>query len=187
MNISAIIMASGLSRRMGTNKLLLDFKGKKVYRYILDLVEGLDFDQVILVSSYEEILSDGRGRGFDVVFNKNNFIGKSESIRLGVNRAKKENALMFFVADQVLLSSQTTGDLLEAFEGNPVITYPKAGARRGSPVIFPPKYREGLLVLEKDQGGMILAEGEEKNEVQIEDERQLRDLDTYEDFLRLGD
>ena len=30
MKISAIVMASGLSRRMGENKLLLDFKGDKM-------------------------------------------------------------------------------------------------------------------------------------------------------------
>lgn len=60
MKISAIIMASGLSRRMGENKLLLDFKGDKLYEWTFDLVEEIDFDDVILVSSYDEILDDAK-------------------------------------------------------------------------------------------------------------------------------
>src|SRR5699024_12174248 len=107
MNISAIIMASGLSQRMGKNKLLLELKGKKIYEYVYDLMDQLSFDQVILVSSYNELLEEAKKRGYKSIYNDNNIIGKSSSIKLGINNAKEDNALMFFVADQPLLTSQT--------------------------------------------------------------------------------
>ena len=75
MKISAIVMASGLSRRMGENKLLLDFKGKKLYEHTLDMLEKSKIDEVILVSSYKEILEDGEKRGFKTVYNDNNEVG----------------------------------------------------------------------------------------------------------------
>ncbi|MGO3018079.1 MAG: nucleotidyltransferase family protein [Anaerococcus sp.] len=179
MNISAIIMASGLSQRMGKNKLLLELKGKKIYEYVYDLMDQLSFDQVILVSSYNELLEEAKKRGYKSIYNDNNIIGKSSSIKLGIKNAKEDNALMFFVADQPLLTSQTVEKLIKAYEENQFITYPKTDKRRGAPVIFPSKYRQALLDLKYDEGGMLIVKGEDKNEVEIEDVKELWDIDTY--------
>lgn len=179
MKISAIIMASGLSERMGKNKLLLDLKGKKIYQYVYDLMDEISFDEVILVSSYDELLAEAEKRGYKAIYNDNNIVGKSASIKLGVNNAKKDNALMFFVADQPLLTAETVRKLIEAYEEKQYITYPRTEKRRGAPVIFPASYREGLLGLEYDEGGMLLVKGEDKNEVMIDDVKELWDIDTY--------
>ncbi|WP_243342517.1 nucleotidyltransferase family protein [Anaerococcus sp. AGMB09787] len=179
MKISAIVMASGLSERMGTNKLLMDLKGKQLYQWTFDLLEEVAFDEVIIVSSYEEILEDAKNRGFKAIFNDNNQVGKSASIKLGVDAVDGENAMMFFVADQPLLTADTVNKLIDAYEKNPIITYPRTDKRRGAPVIFPNSYREGLLGLKYDEGGMKLVGGEDKNEVYIEDVSELWDVDTY--------
>lgn len=179
MKISAIIMASGLSERMGKNKLLLDLKGKKIYQYVYDLMDQLSFDEVILISSYDELLEEAKNRGYEAIYNDKNEVGKSSSIKLGVNKAKKDNALMFFVADQPLLKKETVKKLISAYQENEAITYPRTEKRRGAPVIFPASYRDGLLSLKYDEGGMILVKGEEKNEVMIEDVKELWDIDTY--------
>ncbi len=172
-------MASGLSERMGTNKLLMDLKGKQLYQWTFDLLEEVAFDEVIIVSSYEEILEDAKNRGFKAIFNDNNQVGKSASIKLGVDAVDGENAMMFFVADQPLLTADTVNKLIDAYEKNPIITYPRTDKRRGAPVIFPNSYREGLLGLKYDEGGMKLVGGEDKNEVYIEDVSELWDVDTY--------
>ncbi|MGI5949989.1 nucleotidyltransferase family protein, partial [Peptoniphilus sp.] len=156
MKISAIIMASGMSERMGQNKLLLELKGKKLYEWTFDLMEEIDFHEVILVSSYDEILEDAKKRGFKAIYNDKNEVGKSSSIKLGVNNTDKDCAMMFFVSDQPLLKAETVKKLIEAYEKNQAITYPRTEKRRGAPVIFPPKYREALLGLKYDEGGMIL-------------------------------
>ena len=45
MKIDLILMAAGNSRRFGSNKLLYEWRGKKLYRYMLDALleaaEGL--------------------------------------------------------------------------------------------------------------------------------------------------
>lgn len=187
MKISAIIMASGLSERMGKNKLVLDLNGKKLYQYVYDLMDEIDFDEIILVSSYDELLDEAEKRGYKSIRNDDNIVGKSSSIRLGINNAKKDNGLMFFVGDQPLLTADTVNKLIKAYEKKQVITYPRTEKRRGAPVIFPPSYRDDLLGLRYDEGGMLLVKGQDKNEVMIEDVRELWDIDTYRNLEEIRD
>lgn len=187
MKISAIIMASGLSKRMGENKLLLDFKGKKLYKWTFDMVEKVKFDDVILVSAYDEILKDAKNRGFKAIFNSENEIGKSSSIKLGILNCDQDSAMMFFVADQPLLSPVTVKKLIRSYKENENITYPRVQKRRGAPVIFSNKYRKDLLSLKDDQGGMMLVKDDNKNEVYIDDVKELCDIDTYKNLEELED
>lgn len=184
MKINAIVMASGLSKRMGENKLFLDFKGKEIYKHTLDLLKELDLNKVIVVSSYDQILNEAKEMGFEAIHNDDNEVGKSSSIRLGTQACDNES-LMYFVADQPLLTIETCNKLIDAYKENEVITYPVVNDRRGAPVIFPNSYKEDLLKLEGDQGGMILAYKQEVNKVEIDDESELLDIDTvkaYEDM-----
>lgn len=185
MNISCIIMASGHSKRMGKNKLFLEFNNKKIFEYTLDLVKEVDFKEVILVSSYDEILKYGENLGFKGVKNLNSEIGKSSSIHLGVNKVSENLPMMFFVCDQPLLSLDTVNKLIKAYNKNNLITYPVINNRRGAPVIFPPEMKEELLSLKNDQGGMLLVKDKNRNEVPIENEEDLVDIDTEEDYENL--
>lgn len=185
MNISCIIMASGHSKRMGKNKLFLEFNNKKIFEYTLDLVKKVNFKEVILVSSYDEILKYGENLGFKGVKNLNSEIGKSSSIHLGVNKVSENLPMMFFVCDQPLLSLDTVNKLIKAYNKNNLITYPVINNRRGAPVIFPPEMKEELLSLKNDQGGMLLVKDKNRNEVPIENEEDLVDIDTEEDYENL--
>lgn len=185
MKINAILMASGLSQRMGENKLMLEFKGKKIYEHTLDLLEEVGFDEVIVVSSYDEILEDAKARGFVAICNTDNEIGKSSSIKLGVRETDEDANMMFFVADQPLLRKETCEKLIESFKDTKLMTYPVVGMRRGAPVIFPASYRDKLLSLEADQGGMIFAKDGKTNKVPIENEDELLDIDTIEAYENL--
>ncbi len=185
MKINAILMASGLSQRMGENKLMLEFKGKKIYEHSLDLLEEVGFDEVIVATSYEEILEDARSRGFVAIFNTDNEIGKSSSIKLGIRETDEDANMMFFVADQPLLSKETCEKLIESFKDTKLMTYPVVGMRRGAPVIFPASYRDKLLSLKDDQGGMIFAKDGKTNKVPIENEDELLDIDTLEAYENL--
>lgn len=178
-------MASGLSKRMGENKLLLEFKGKKLYEHTFDLVDSLNFSEVILASSFEEILKDGQSRGYKAIMNENNEEGKSASIKIGIENSNEDNPLIFFVADQPLLSKESVEKLIKTYEKNEVITYPFVNRRRGAPVIFPNTFRSALHSLKGDAGGMALVKDNPVNEVQIKDERELMDIDTYESYEEL--
>ena len=109
MRISFIYMASGFGSRFGSNKLLVPFKGKELYRHGLDCIcqaagelekEGHQ-TEVLVVSQYEAILKQAESRGLLAVPNRFSGEGITASLRLGTSSASPETeALLFSVADQ---------------------------------------------------------------------------------------
>ena len=55
MRVTAVIMCSGFSRRMGENKLLMDFRGKRMFEYTVDTVKKAGFYKTVVVTAYDEI------------------------------------------------------------------------------------------------------------------------------------
>lgn len=188
MSISGIVMASGSSRRMGENKLLLKLGDKKVYQYLLDTLESADLDEIIVVSIYPEILDKAKKKGFIPINNNNPTAGKSQSIIQGIKAAKNYNNYMFFVADQPFISLDTINSLIKTSLEKDLISFPTFNDKRGNPVIFPNRFRDDLLRVKKDQGGMMLVNTDNSVGVEVGNELELMDMDIksdYEELLRL--
>jgi molybdenum cofactor cytidylyltransferase len=181
-------MASGYSRRMKRNKLLLGYKGKTMIERTLDTVLKSDFSQRILVAREKEILQLGKNSGFITIKNKHADKGISESIKLGIKSSNGCDGYMFFTVDQPLLAEKTINILIKVFYQDPsYIIVPQYKGRRGSPVVFPKKFKEDLLGLEGDIGGKIII-NKSLNQVrfvEIDDEKSLFDVDTKEDYEKL--
>ncbi|AOY78343.1 molybdenum cofactor cytidylyltransferase [Clostridium formicaceticum] len=186
--ISAIIMASGYSRRMKRDKLFLEYKGETLIQQTIDKVLQCDFSQIILVAREREILQLGRKSGISVVENKNADRGMSESIKLGVAYADDCDGYMFFTVDQPLLNTSIIHKLLQFFwQDKTYIVVPHYEGRRGSPVIFPKKFKQELMALEGDVGGKVIINKylDEARFVEIDDEKSLFDVDTQEDYEKI--
>lgn len=188
MKLEAVVMAAGLARRMGTNKLLLRLGDKFVYEHILDTLTQGNFSRVHVVSAYEEVLAGAEKRNFNPIYNDQNKAGRARSIVLATRAADEDSALAFFVADQPLLTLETIERLVKSFEATDLPTYPVYKNIKGNPVIFPKIYREGLLNLKEDQGGRVLLKNCLVNEVEINSPLELKDIDTradYEDIIKV--
>ncbi len=110
--ISLIVMASGLARRFGENKLLSELDGKPVAEHILkklSSISGLESDyEKILVCRNEELKELGEKYGFKTVENTEYEKGQSESVKAGILSASDSTrGYMFFVADQPFVSCET--------------------------------------------------------------------------------
>lgn len=186
--ISAIIMASGYSRRMKKNKLLLKYKGRTLIQQTIDMILKCDFSQIILVAREKEILQIGKNSGLTVIENKKADRGISESIKLGVTYAGDCDGYMFFTVDQPLLNASIINKLLQAsYKDKSYIIVPHYAGRRGSPVIFPKKFKQDLLHLGGDIGGKIIINKYSKQVsfIEIDDEKSLFDVDTQEDYKKI--
>ena len=189
--ITAIILASGYSKRMGQNKLLLKFKGKSLIENTIDTVLQCGFSEVILVAREEEIIEIGNRNRLKVIKNENAVKGISESIKLGVMQGKETGGYMFFTADQPFLSIDTIKALTAEFsENSEYIIVPRYEGKRGSPVIFPSDFKEDFLKLEGDVGGKVIINKnmEKVKFLEIEDSVEIVDIDTnenYENILKL--
>lgn len=186
--INAIIMASGFSSRMGTNKLLLPYKEKALIEHILDKVKECDFFSTVLVAQNFEVIGLAKKRGLKVIYNERAKNGQSESIKSGILNSPDAMGYAFFTADQPLIDIKTIKFLMDSFyKEKDSIIIPIFEEKRGTPVIFPKKFKEELLALEGDAGGRTIIK-KYMNSVKLIEVREeciLWDIDTQEDYRNL--
>lgn len=186
--ISAIIMASGYSSRMGKNKLLLPFRGKTIIENVLDIVNNCEFDDIVLVAQEEIVLEMASTRNIKSVKNEAAYLGQSNSIKLGIKSSKEVEGYAFFTADQPLIDTMNINMLVNSFNNNVnSIIVPVFGEKRGTPVIFSSNYKTELMELEGDTGGRVII-AKHRAEViykEVSSERFVMDIDCVEDYRRL--
>jgi len=179
---TAIILAAGLSTRMGAQKLLLPVGGKPMVQHGLDLVERMGFARCVLVTT--PLVAERVVTGVRIVINPAPEVGQSGSVRLGVLAAEPGSSLLFLTGDQPFLDTATLDVLLAADDGDSIV-YPVGldGAPK-SPVLFGARFREELLALTGDEGGrQVRREHPEAcRAVLVVDERVLLDVDTREEY-----
>ncbi|WP_349944058.1 nucleotidyltransferase family protein [Lacrimispora sp. BS-2] len=158
MKLALILLAAGDSRRFNGNKLLHEFKGKPMYRYILEEVEALPdgiFDRKMVVTQYQEIMDTMENYGYEVVVNRESSLGISHSIHLALKELENEETdYCFAVCDQPYLKAATIRDLVESWRDSKkgIGCLCNMGAL-GNPAIFSRNYLKELLELEGDVGG----------------------------------
>ena len=169
--ISAIIMASGKSKRMGTNKLLLEYRGITFIENTLEKVLNENFYELAIVISDKKVRkkcqdyikkSEKDEKKIYIVGNKKSEKGQSESIKIGLKTLEKCEGYMFFSCDQPFLTSNTIKKILQNF-------------------------KDELLKLEGDTGGKtVISNHQDKIKiVEIENPDEGKDIDTKEDYEML--
>lgn len=190
MSVSAIIMASGLSKRMNQDKLMMKIKGKYIFEFIFETLNRCKhcFEDVIIVAKEDAILTKATEIGFKAVMNEKSQLGQSESIKLGLKNSGNVGGYMFFTADQPFISEETIKVLTRMFEKNPNnIVVPCYNGISGSPVIFPKTFKNQLLELQGDTGGKIIIKDNwnETIKVHIYSTDEHFDIDTIEDYIKI--
>lgn len=183
--ISGIILASGLSRRMGTDKLLLPVKGVPVIERVVAAATKSKLGEVILVCSSDSVANIGKKYLTKIVENNAPEMGQSHSIRLGViNSCQSAEGLMFLVGDQPFITEGIINKLIESFtHENCSAVVPMYNGIKGNPVIFHSKLRDKLMNLSGDSGGrVLLKELEDITTVSFDDAKPGMDIDTREDY-----
>jgi len=184
--VSGIILASGLSKRMGTDKLLLPVGGIPIIERVLTAASESGLGEVILVCSTEAVASIGKRYPVKIVRNNTPQLGQSCSIRLGVESADPlTEGYMFIAGDQPFINAEVINRLLESFSPEEhTAVVPLYNGTRGNPVIFAAAMGEKLKGLLGDTGGRVLLKEEEGIivTVDIEDEKAGMDIDTQEEY-----
>lgn len=187
--ITGIIMASGYSKRMKKNKLLLEVFGKSMVEHIIEIVKEAVFDDLLLVYKDKEVKDKAQKYNIKLLFNSLANQGQSEAIKLGViNSNIKTDGYMFLTCDQPFLSAEVIGKLIEKFKENEeYIIVPLYGGKPGNPCIFPKKFKEQLLSLSGDIGGRAIIKEYPGNVqyVNIENKQAGLDIDSWDDYLQL--
>ena len=186
--ITAILMASGFSRRFQTDKLMLDFHGKPVLARTMAAILACPFEERLLITQSRAHTELAKDYDFVSHMNQQAVIGQTASIQLGVSHAPKDSAYMFFVGDQPCLTPAVINRLIAEHELYPdMIIVPTVNGNHKNPVIFPASFRDELLSLTGDTGGrkVITAHPECLREITFIDGLPFTDMDTPNEYQRL--
>ncbi len=192
-----VYMASGLSKRFGENKLFVDVDGKLMYRHTLELLETLAENlrkdgalvEVVVVSSYDNILTDATAMGFTAIDNPEAAEGIAASIRLGTKALEADyDEISYYVADQPGLTLETCEAFTRAYwETDQGMATVGAHGVTGNPCIFKRPYYEELIALKGDKGGKVVMMAHRDDVFYYEaPQKELTDIDTTDQLMEVS-
>lgn len=184
-NMGCVIMASGLGKRFGSNKLMADFSGRPMIARILDATEGV-FSHRVVVTRYKDVAEYAESWGVQVILHQ--FPHRSDTVRLGLERMLDTENCIFCTGDQPILSRDTVASLaLAAVNARRSIWRTSWAGNPGSPVVFPSWSYPELLDLPEGKGGMVVARKypERIRYLEAASAEELMDADTPETLAYL--
>ncbi len=185
---TAIILAAGLSKRMGENKLLLNLNGRPLIEHLLQLLPYHLFHTVVMIVANDTASILGkRYNDIKTIINTAPERGQNYSIYLGLLNSPPSIGYCFFVADQPFINRKTIESLAHIFTDNPhKIVIPQVDNQNGNPVFFPASCREELLKLRGDSGGKAVIKNHPEKVLSFScnDRREFFDIDTPEEFVQ---
>lgn len=188
-DIHIIILAAGLSRRMGdVNKLLLDIDGAPMVRRAAELYSSI-FSSVTLVSGYEagKIERAVEGINLNILHNPDFTQGQQSSVRCGLRSIPDScEAVFIALADQPFLTPQDISDFTMAFMDSPrdKIFIPYHHEQRGNPVIFPARL---LRSVDETPRAFIDAHPDRVHRYRVSNDHFTTDIDRPQDVKGLGE
>ena len=152
----AILLAAGLSRRMGAdNKLLLKVMGKPMIAHVTQTYLSAITGSVTVITGYqseyiERALAD---LPVNFVHNPDFAAGQQSSVVEGLRSQSHMGATLMGLGDQPLLRVENLLWLLHLHQRDPSkVTVPYRCGRRGNPIVIPSDLRPMMLANPKSAG-----------------------------------
>jgi len=189
--ITTILLAAGLSQRMGHDKLMIEIKSKTILQHAIDLLHRLPTNKII-VTTDEKINKVHIPSDITICINPTPEEGLSKSIKIGTKKAVEKalnkepiSHILFLNADQLLLKPEDITPILNAAENNPdKIIFPEIFSKPTSPTLFPIKYHNELINLSSEKTGRYIRDKYKEQNLVITPKyhERFKDIDTPEDL-----
>ena len=186
--IAAIILTAGLSSRTkGSNKLLLNYKGKKIIKHSVKSIlnSKINHTVVVLGKNKEKIKKEiPKSKNISFVYNSNYKQGMASSIIVGMNSLPKETTFFFIsLADMPEIKSIHYNKMITASKKNPKLPIvPFYKSQQANPVLFPIDFKNKLATLKGDRGAKKILAKSKIKKIIFTSNAFIKDLDTLEDF-----
>lgn len=187
--VAAIILAGGLSSRMGRSKPLLPWGHQTVIEAIIKRLVPLRLSDIVVVTGHEaeNVRAVVKAMGVKTVHNAEYATGEMlSSLQAGIKALDHTiSACLVVLGDQPQLSPRLVTEILIAYaEGAGTIIAPSYNNRRGHPILIDRRYWSQLLDLPAGSAprDVINAYPDEIGYVIAKDDSSLRDMDTPEEY-----
>ncbi len=186
--VSAIVLAAGLSSRMGAiNKMGLIYQGKPIVHHVIDQLSKSEAFEIIIVTS---VVSKELFPGRKITLNERFETGMTSSIQAGVAASLEEaDGYMICLGDQPLIQTEDYDQIIEAFDKHlkddlKVITLPTFDGKKGNPVLFSSHYKNDILNHQQPEGCKEIVQINKSHVVfrALKTSAILQDVDRPEDY-----
>ena len=189
-NVSAVVLAAGMSRRMGAhNKLHLEIEGVPLLRRCVLSYLDANLWEIVVVLGHEH---ESTRRLIDdlpvkCIVNPDFADGQVTSVRSGLAAlSSNTNAILIALGDQPALKAAHFSRLIDAFHQHPEAqaAVPYFDGKRGNPVLVSAASRQQILAGRRNVGCRKFIENNPELVIRVDmlDASVLIDLDTPEDF-----
>lgn len=188
MPYGAVILAAGISSRMGEFKPMLPMGEESVIQNVVRVFQMADVQKIVVVTGYRGELLQEHLSHMGVMFVRNERFAQTQmfdSVRLGLSALKEScEKILITPADVPLVQPKTIRTLL-AQTGECV--RPTYHGRPGHPLLLARQTMPALLACSGEEGlqGAIREAGLTVRDVEVEDEGTVLDMDTPQDYETL--
>ena len=189
--ISAVVLAAGLSKRMGHQKMLLPWGNttviEKVIRTLID--SGIDDIHIVVGGLHKELKKILREYQLGYVINKDYRNGEMlTSVKHGIESLQTNTeAALIVLGDQPQIESSIVQAILNRFKSshNPIIV-PSYQMKRGHPVLISRQLWKSLLMLHppKTLRDFLNENNKLIDYLLVNNDSVIQDLDTPDDYFR---
>ncbi|MBR5381404.1 MAG: nucleotidyltransferase family protein [Oscillospiraceae bacterium] len=184
----AVVIAAGLSSRMGRFKPLLPLGGETVVGRLLSTLRAGGVSVIVVVTGFHADELEAHIRADDVIFVRNERYAETQmfdSVRLGFAAIESRCRRFFFTpVDIPLFTVETLRALLKV---DAPVVYPSWNGLKGHPVLIDADAIPSILDYRGEGGlrGALAAFGPQAAVVEVPDAGTAHDADTPEEFAAL--
>ncbi len=185
MQTGAVIVAAGMSSRMGDFKPMLNIGSISIAQRVVATLQQAGAERIVMVTGYNATQLERHLAGLGLVFLRNENYAHSQmfdSAKIGLSYLKdKCDRILFTPVDIPLFTSATVRSLLDS---GAKLACPVCEGKDGHPILIDSSL-VGALLSDSGEGGLrgaISRCGEAMARIEVEDAGILHDADTPEDY-----
>ena len=188
MQIGAVIVAAGMSSRMGDFKPMLNIGSISIAQRIVATFHQAGINRIVVITGYQAPLLEKHLANNGIIFLRNEDYATTQmfdSAKIGLKYIKdKCDKVLFTPVDIPLFTALTVADLIDS---GAELACPVCGGKTGHPLLISSAVIEKILNDSGDGGlqGAISRCGTEMVQVPVEDQGILHDADAPADYESL--
>src|SRR5207302_3613979 len=159
--IAAVVLAAGLSSRMGANKMLQEWRGKPLLRWCAEAALASQASPVVVVTGHDAGRTEAALLGLNVRFVRNPSYrdGLSTSVKAGLAALPDSaDGALIMLGDMPEITAKLLDRMIAAFppaDGRSICVASHAG-RRGNPVLWSRQFFDEIARMTGDTGAKQL-------------------------------